>query len=406
MSYTAVTDHENPPLTLVEASATAGDSAAQSLAASLLLLGNQQRDDLAGLAAVAAASGAGGFTEAAPVEDVETLEVPLVRPTGARYSHEQVRIELSDRCGLEAESSPHLAQGGPEPGEGEGGYAPGLGPSDYGELAEELCRQPRPDRLALFLEACLYHPEPLVGTAAAIAYLPLAADPLRLVPVLEEGLAHGEADVCELAATGLAQFAPDHPALARLAQGSAGAPEMGAGETSMLVHGTWAAGSSWWPPGGEFHDYLKTQVPRFADLYDQADRFGWSGGYSPAARSLGARDLLDWVEGHDEQGITLLGHSHGANVMMLASQLGLESEMMMFLACPVHRHVYWPDFDRVQRAVSVRVRLDLVILADGGGQRFRDPQIQEVVLPVWFSHSAARDPGTWQRHDVPGRVGF
>jgi hypothetical protein len=26
----------------------------------------------------------------------------------------------------------------------------------------------------------------------------------------------------------------------------------------------------------------------------------------------------------------------------------------------------------------------LVILADGGGQRFNHPQIQENVLPVWF----------------------
>jgi len=39
----------------------------------------------------------------------------------------------------------------------------------------------------------------------------------------------------------------------------------------------------------------------------------------------------------------------------------------------VHWPKYTPQFDLVQNVVSIRVHLDLVILADRGGQEFSDP---------------------------------
>jgi hypothetical protein len=41
-----------------------------------------------------------------------------------------------------------------------------------------------------------------------------------------------------------------------------------------------------------------------------------------------------------------------------------------------------PGFARATSVFSIRVHLDLVILADGDGQRFRHPQIQENILPI------------------------
>ncbi len=55
--------------------------------------------------------------------------------------------------------------------------------------------------------------------------------------------------------------------------------------------------------------------------------------------------------------------------------------------------------------MSVRVKLDLVILVDGGGQRFDDPGIREFVLPIWFAHSATHDPEVWDRHGIAGLIG-
>jgi hypothetical protein len=54
--------------------------------------------------------------------------------------------------------------------------------------------------------------------------------------------------------------------------------------------------------------------------------------------------------------------------------------------------------------VSIRVKLDLVILADGGGQRFNHPKIKEIVLPIWFNHSISHEPQTWIDHNLPSKI--
>ena len=137
------------------------------------------------------------------------------------------------------------------------------------------------------------------------------------------------------------------------------------------------------------------------DLYSDSDRFDWSGGYSDGARALGALDLAAWVRRKDLEGLDLFTHSHGGSCAMLASQQGLDLGQLVLLSCPVHARKYFPDFGRVREVVSIRVRLDLVILADRGGQRFRDPRIRENVLPIWFRHSDTHEPDVWRRHDVP-----
>ena len=73
----------------------------------------------------------------------------------------------------------------------------------------------------------------------------------------------------------------------------------------------------------------------------------------------------------------------------------------MLLSCPVHWPQYTPEFALVNRVISIHVHLDLVILADGGGQRFYDPRIEEHVLPRWFDQSLSHAPATWQQNNVP-----
>jgi pimeloyl-ACP methyl ester carboxylesterase len=168
--------------------------------------------------------------------------------------------------------------------------------------------------------------------------------------------------------------------------------------TSLLVHGTWARNDSWWQPGGSLHAYLLPVI--LPDLYAGADRFDWSGGYSDAARLIGANDLQLWLTNRSVINPLLMGHSHGASVVLLASQLGVGMREAVLLSCPVHWTKYSPNFSIVTKVVSVRVHLDLVILADGGGQRFNHPQIQENVLPVWFNHAATHDAAIWQKYGV------
>jgi hypothetical protein len=276
-------------------------------------------------------------------------------------------------------------------------------PQSYQAAAERVYATPAIETAAELLELCLDHPRDLVKIAAAHAYFPLAADPARCIARLMRGLRSGDALERDLAATALARIRPDHPALRRLTRGRRQGGRPRPAHTLTLVHGTWASTAEWYqPPSGGFFTYV--QGIR-SDLYAGSDFFSWTGGYSDGARAQAAVDLHSWVQTHHAAGLDVMGHSHGANVILRATQLGLTAGKLVLLSCPVHTHKYLPDFANVQRPVySVRVKLDLVILADGGGQKFDHPDIEEVVLPVWFDHGASHEPAVWQRHSVAAKV--
>ena len=170
-------------------------------------------------------------------------------------------------------------------------------------------------------------------------------------------------------------------------------------KSSIVVHGTFARWAGWWRPRRVFPNYLRAHVT--PNLYNGSQPFFWSGIYSHRARELGAQDLADWAISHPLDHV--FAHSHGGTVAMLAGQRGVELDKLVLLSCPVHRR-YAPDFSRIGKVVSVRTRLDLVILADGGRQRFGDPRIEEHVLPLWFSHSATRRADVWRDYGIGGML--
>ena len=91
--------------------------------------------------------------------------------------------------------------------------------------------------------------------------------------------------------------------------------------------------------------------------------FGWSGLYSDGARQLAAQQLVDWMADQNLQRPDFFAHSHGGTVANLATRRGLEFDRLVLLSWPVHEQ-WFPDFNRVGRVIDVRVRLDLIILAD------------------------------------------
>ncbi|MGH9464291.1 MAG: hypothetical protein ACRD0X_01510 [Thermoanaerobaculia bacterium] len=370
------------PVSFTEAFARQDESAVHSQAASLLVLGAQLGPGAHSRATRAAVKGARRPEGLLPAEDIDVLRLPALRPTGKRFRRRQVRSRLSEELNLAPDELRER-----------------FGVEQLPELAARLDREPTVRSAATLFEASLLHPTELVRVSAAIGYLRLAADPLELVDVLVEGTRSGDELVRELAGVALARFSPDHLRLAELqaAGGAAGRNEIS--HTGLLVHGTFARSHGWWQPGGDFHTYLGAQVR--PDLYANADRFDWSGGYSNAARALGAQDLASWVAYRGLDGLDLFTHSHGGSVAMLATQLGLGVGQLVLLSCPARPLEYLPDFGRVNEVVSIRVHLDLVILIDGGRQRFRHPQIEEHVLPLWFRHSATHDARVWQDEDVP-----
>jgi hypothetical protein len=367
------------PVPFIEAFAREDEAALHSQAASLLLLGKQLEDDLFALDVRASMRGTEAPGLRLPPEDVKPLQVPTITATGERLPRERVRGLLSKDLAMEVEEVRE-------------------GPIGLSDLASRLAERPDPRSAAELFEASLYHRSDLVRLAGAIGYLQVAADPSGLVEILVDGTRSEEPLVRDLASVALARFAPEHPRLPELTRPEATDEAEGASD-SLIIHGTFARGNSWWQPGGDFHTYLRDNVR--PDLYSDPDRYDWSGGYSDRARAAAAPELHDWVQEHNLAGLDLFTHSHGGSVAMLATHLGLRVGKLVLLSCPAHPNKYLPDFDQVDEVISIRVRLDLVILLDGGGQRFRHPRIRENRLPVWFNHSATHEPEVWEEHDVP-----
>ena len=319
---------------------------------------------------------------------------------------------------------------------------------DTARLARALYDSPNADSALDLIQACLDAPHPLVRVAAAAADLHLdlqaqdlmtdrlslppssiyARDPLgraaaagpgatvdhpdhlvaparlplpnRTTEVLMRGAGEQDELVRDIAVSALegARFHfENRTAPLPTAEESTDQDRLSSDQpkTSILIHGTFARWAGWWKPGRVFPKYLRTDVTH--NLYTGSRPFYWSGIYSHRARELGARDLAAWASDHALDHV--FAHSHGGSVAMLASQRGVKFDKLVLLSCPVHAR-YVPYFSHVRKVVSIRTHLDLVVLADGGRQHFRDPRVHEHVLPLWFTHSATRQPDVWRRHKI------
>jgi hypothetical protein len=379
--------HRAKPFKGLSAFKEISEDTTPSQAAVVLLLGHQIRGGDAPLRARAAAQKRKGFVADEPQT---AFPVPRLRGVEGPMAFDDSRDRLKKRYAYTTRQR----------GVGADGYA--RYESVYRDTAQQLFAKPVAANAADLFALCLDHPKALVRIAAAIASLRLTTRPQQNVKVMLEGLKSTDRLERDLAATGLARHYPDHPALARLSRGKTAARVKRPRQTAMLVHGTWASDAAWYQPGGNFHQHINALRP---DLYGAADFFKWSGGWSDGARLDGATALKQWVESRNESGLDLIGHSHGANIMLKATELGLRIGKAVLLSCPVHVDKYFPNFANVQAPLfAVRVHMDLVVLADGGGQRFSHPQIKEITLPIWFDHGASHEPQVWQDNNVAQKI--
>lgn len=87
----------------------------------------------------------------------------------------------------------------------------------------------------------------------------------------------------------------------------------------ILVHGSFAKKSSWHQPGGDFFEALKFAANK---KQHQVISFSWSGWPFKKDIDTGARALAYFIATYPQQHkeIILIGHSHGGNVILKASQ--------------------------------------------------------------------------------------
>jgi hypothetical protein len=375
------------PIKSPEAFRDLEDNHVLSQASVLLLLGAQME------AAEPVSSAAGvrsmrTVSKRVPKEYLTRLNVPSLKAhTGKRISPQQVRTALQRHSALFARPLTETPQ------------------DAIFALARNLHRRRDLISLSSLLEACLNHAHEVVRVAAALAYFHVSSEPARLLTIIEKGAASSESTVRDLALAALLRLSPGHPRLGELTQPLSRGQTGASPHTTLLIHGTLARNEPWWRPGGDYYNYLLNDGVR-PDLYAGQDPFEWTGGYSDADRAMAADDLKNWLgaPAHNIQKPYLVTHSHGGSVAMLASQNGVDLGPLVLLSCPVHFPKYMPDFTRVGKIVSIHVKFDWVIFLDGGGQRFNHPKIKEIVLPIWFDHSATHDPTVWRANALPGKI--
>lgn len=174
---------------------------------------------------------------------------------------------------------------------------------------------------------------------------------------------------------------------------------------TLIIHGTWAATSPWWQPGGNFWQYIDGLV---SDLYKGPAPFTWSGNNQHYDRMIAADDLVKWVNSNaPNYKLRIIAHSHGGNVCFLAAHLGLKIDKLILLGTPI-RLEYLPDLVNINKVVNVYSTNDSVQTPPatipnrrGEGRTLAE---NHVVTNYYADddgngyppgHSELHEPGTW-----------
>ncbi|MEN8235438.1 MAG: hypothetical protein ABFR89_11020 [Actinomycetota bacterium] len=266
----------------------------------------------------------------------------------------------------------------------------------------DLYERPSVEGAAALFEAAMYSPHPLVRVSASAGARETTRLRKRIRHTLETEAESEDRLVARLAQTALAKIDPkDTHVQSRVVPQPLSRKRDRESSTAVVTHGTFAAGSDWYQPGGDFYEALAANRPDL-DVHDES--FTWTGAYSDAARRADALLLKQWI---GDQGLRIpdfFAHSHGGTVANLATKRGVEFDRLVLMGWPVHRR-WFPDFSKVHKIIDVRVRLDLVVMLDRGGQRFRTSEFDiDEHIHGWFDHSSTHESGYWDEHDLWRRL--
>jgi pimeloyl-ACP methyl ester carboxylesterase len=141
------------------------------------------------------------------------------------------------------------------------------------------------------------------------------------------------------------------------------------------------------------------------DLYADGAAFSWSGAYKTKHRELAAERFALWGADVARGRLrTVFAHSYGGLVALNATAYGLRVDEVVLLSTPVENvPIEWRN---VGRAVSLRIHMDLVLLAARRRQKFTE-NVDEHYLPGWFwSHADSHDPEVWTAHGCATSLGL
>jgi hypothetical protein len=159
----------------------------------------------------------------------------------------------------------------------------------------------------------------------------------------------------------------------------------------IVIHGTWATHETWAQPGGDFFETLRWSLNLESQQLN-ADKvhmtaFSWSGKNDHAERQRAAQKLATTLAPLPRTtDITLVAHSHGANVCFLASQLlvntGHSIKTLYALGAPIDRARYQPNMSVIGSLYNLFSFGDPVQTVSGCFERALPPhpRITNIVL--------------------------
>lgn len=258
---------------------------------------------------------------------------------------------------------------------------------------------------------------PHARVCAAYAYWQATGLTEAVVPILTNAANSPDADERLLGTISLAKVQPElvEPLQGKVSADKAMATRSAATSSksmTVIVHGTFARKEPWYQPGGDFHTYIARQV--YADVYSKSDFFFWSGSYALTDAELkkiwtaAANKLVSWCRNHPTKKLRLICHSHGCNVVNIATQKGLQACSLIQLSPPVRK---WnlPDMLNVSgdRIFNMHSTHDPVVAVDGGAQNYDGTLVdafERERIVSFFSHSDSHDKGLWKKKKVPKLV--
>ena len=126
----------------------------------------------------------------------------------------------------------------------------------------------------------------------------------------------------------------------------------------IIIPGTWATTATWYKPKGDFFEAVKQ-----ADKNSATIAFNWSCKIRHQDREIAASQLISTIESYPENTeFTIIAHSHGGNVGIMASQQLKKPCIKAFygLGVPVSNESYYPNMDVIQKYFNLFSWEDLV----------------------------------------------
>ena len=152
----------------------------------------------------------------------------------------------------------------------------------------------------------------------------------------------------------------------------------------ILVHGTWGQDSDWYQSSGDFYQTLKEALPEQVKIIS----FRWSGLFDHVQRHLAGRNLANLINSYPTgTKFILVGHSHGGNVGIIASQqLQKEHQIENFyaLGTPIDTTNYLPNMQVIKNFYNIFSFGDLYQTVLGMHERFlhAGPRIYNINIEI------------------------